>query len=75
MTISSTIPIPTRSSKLGKSKYDFKKLKVGQSFPVEESKRFSVATLAKKYGDGQTPIKRFSIRVDEKGKMRCWRIE
>ena len=75
MSISGNIPMPERSAKLGKSKYSFKKLKTGQSFPVDERKRFSVATLAKKYGDSQRPVKRFSVRMDADGKMRCWRTE
>ena len=75
MTISTKIPIPKQSFKLGKSKYDFKSLKVGHSFDVETSKRFSVATLAKKFGDSQEPVMRFSVRMDENGNMRCWRIE
>lgn len=48
---------------------------VGHSFPVKKEKRHSVTTLAKKYGEGQEPIWKFTVRIDEKGKLRCWRVE
>ncbi len=75
MSIQNNIPIPKKrtSAKLGQCKYDFAKLKVEQSFPVDEKKRFSVATLAKRYGDKQNPKKEFTVRRDDSGKMRCWR--
>lgn len=63
------------SPKKGKSKYPFKDLQVGHSFPVEESKRFSVATLAKKFGDSQEPVWAFSVSQDEKGELNCWRVK
>lgn len=84
MKIDNNIPLPAKSSdrsrgyttaKRGQSKYDFAKMEVQNSFPVKEEKRHSVNTLAKKFGDSQNPVRKFTVRADEKGKLRCWRTE
>lgn len=85
MKIDRNVPLPPKSpdrkrgyttAKRGQSKYEFGEMQVGHSFIVEPDKRTSVATLAKKFGDQQTPKPwRFIVRYDEKGVLRCWRTE
>lgn len=63
------------TAKRGQSKYPFKTLKIKESFEVEEEKRHSVNTLAKKFGDSQEPKKLFTIRYDDQHVLRCWRLK
>jgi hypothetical protein len=84
MKIDRNVPLPVKSqdrsrgyttAKKGQSKYNFADMKVKHSFPVKEEKRHSVNTLAKKFGDAQVPVRKFTVRVDQFGKLRCWRTE
>lgn len=84
MKIDQNVPLPAKSpdrkrgystAKRGQSKYDFDKMKVGHSFKVDPDKRNSVSTLAKKFGSLQEPERKFTVRPDTKGVLRCWRIE
>lgn len=52
----------SRNAKYGQTKYPFATLLVGQHFEVVASKRFTVATLAKTYGDRHGY--RFTVRKD-----------
>ena len=73
MKTAKAIPIPKRtSSKLGQCKYPFTILEVDESFAIDEDKRYSVSTLAKRYGDKNK--KEFTVCKDDKGQMRCWRV-
>lgn len=66
------------SAKRGQSKYPFDKMKVGDSFAIEEGKRYSVATLVKRYGDAQEPKQEFSVKLFEmsgEAKLRCIRTK
>lgn len=62
------------SAKLGQTKYAFPTMNVGDSFEVDLVKRYSVATLAKRYGDQQNPVKRFTVRKKD-GILYCWRVK
>lgn len=66
------------SAKWGQSRYPFNDMDVGQSFDVEESKRYSIATLAKRYGDRQSPKQKFSVKlfdVNGESKLKCVRVK
>lgn len=67
-------PMKAISPKKGKSKYQFSDMKKGDSFEVEERKRFSVGVLAKKYGDSCSPPKTFTVRRDERKRLSCFRL-
>jgi len=70
------VNMPKRTSaKKGKSKYSFSEMEVGDSFIIEENKRYSVITLAKKYGESCNPERTFSTRKMEDGKIGCWRTK
>jgi hypothetical protein len=79
MRLDKNIPPPDKktTAKRGQSKYPFKSMGVDEhhSFIVPDGKRHSVATLAKKFGESCDPVRRFTIRPDDKGKLRCWRIQ
>ena len=83
MKIDHNVPPPARSAdrargyttaKRGQSKYKFAEMRVGDSFLIEDGKRHSVGTLAKKFGESQNPSWRFTVRPDHEGKLRCWRV-
>lgn len=82
MKIDRNVPLPAKTerggyttAKRGQSKYNFAKMKPGSSFIVPAGKRHSVSTLAKKFGENQSPVWKFIVRTDGDGKLRCWRVE
>jgi hypothetical protein len=84
MKIDHKVPLPAKSqdrkrgystAKKGQSKYAFGEMKRKDSFPVPVGKRHSVITLAKKYGETQFPVKKFIVRPDDNGNLRCWRTK
>ncbi len=76
MKIERNIPIPTRKRK---SKYEFEKMKVGDSFFVRcakkavASKRGNVYTAMRRYWD-ENPKTLFKILAVDGG-LRCWRVK
>lgn len=65
MKIDKNIPLP--------AKYPFAEMQVGDSFLVPEGiSRTSIGVAAKRFGDKHGM--RFTIRLNEKRLLRCWRI-
>lgn len=75
MKIDKEVGMPKKRTTLkkGQSKYPLKSMEVNDSFELDENKRFSVNVIARKYG--MESGKEFTVRRDENGKMRCWRIK
>lgn len=76
MKIEKNIPmVRNPSKKKGRSKYSFSEMKVKDSFMVPDGKRFSVSTLAKRFGNTQIPRWEFAVHTDLLGHLRCWRVK
>ena len=66
--IEKAVPLPTGS---GCTQYPFDKLKVGESFEVQDS--VNIISAAAMYGLRHPPFK-FSTRKQPGGKRRVWRV-
>lgn len=65
MMIEKNIPLPSR--------FPFANMQVGDSFLVPETaKRSTVSVAARRYGEKHGW--RFSVRLTEDRKLRCWRV-
>ncbi|CAB4167203.1 hypothetical protein UFOVP868_7 [uncultured Caudovirales phage] len=56
------------------SKYPFADMQPGDSFPVEQKLRMSVWQCARGWVSTRNLDWKFSVRLDENGQLRCWRV-
>lgn len=71
--IEKNVPVTTHSKAVRPSQYPFEEMEIGDSFRMPDTKRASVAVLAGRYG--KRVGRKFTVRKQEDGSFRCWRIE
>lgn len=76
MNIEKNIPITRATSKKkGKSKYQFQDMAIGDSFIIEDNKRYSVSTIARRFAINQKPEWQFTVTRYQDERLRCMRVK
>lgn len=73
--IDKNISLPASSGRGAKAKYPFGSMEIGDSFPIPEGKKMSVYLSSRSWANSRKLLWKFSVRKDEAGAYRCWRVE
>ena len=71
--ITKNIPMPKGVSGIGERKYPWKRMEIGDSFPMEVEIKAARSTASRQ---GKADGRAYRVRrVPETGEIRCWRVD